>query len=50
MQSKRTLLQIIYCMCALALSAQQNPYISQVYEYSPAPGQFVNELPKYVAT
>lgn len=48
MQSKRTLLQIIYCMCALALSAQQSPYISRVYEYCPAPGQFVNELPAYV--
>ena len=24
-----------------------SPYITRVYEYSPAPGQFVNELPKY---
>ena len=24
-----------------------SPYISRVYEYMPAPGQFVNELPKY---
>jgi len=48
MQSRRTLFQIIiYCLCALAVSAQQSPYISRVYEYSPAPGQFVNELPKY---
>lgn len=26
-----------------------SPYISQVFDYLPAPGQFVNELPKYVA-
>lgn len=24
-----------------------SPYITRVYEYTPAPGQFVNELPKY---
>ena len=24
-----------------------SPYITKVYEYRPAPGQFVNELPKY---
>lgn len=24
-----------------------SPYITRVYEYRPAPGQFVNELPKY---
>lgn len=24
-----------------------NPYIDKVYEYCPAPGQFVNELPEY---
>lgn len=24
-----------------------SPYISRVYEYRPAPGQFVNELPEY---
>lgn len=27
----------------------QSPYISRVWEYSPAPGQFVNELPEYEA-
>ena len=27
--------------------AQQSPYISRVYDYSPAPGQFINELPEY---
>lgn len=24
-----------------------SPYITKVYEYRPAPGQFVNELPRY---
>lgn len=24
-----------------------SPYISEVYEYNPAPGQFVNEMPQY---
>lgn len=27
--------------------AGKSPYISQVFDYLPAPGQFVNELPKY---
>lgn len=26
---------------------EYSPYISRVYEYKPAPGQFVNEMPKY---
>lgn len=25
----------------------QSPYINKVYEYMPAPGQFINELPEY---
>lgn len=33
-------------LLSLALSAQ-SPYISRVWEYCPAPGQFVNELPAY---
>lgn len=31
------------CACAYA----QNPYINKVYEYRPAPGQFINVLPTY---
>lgn len=27
---------------------EYSPYISKVYEYCPAPGQFINEIPKYV--
>ncbi|MDE7096891.1 MAG: cell surface protein, partial [Muribaculaceae bacterium] len=26
---------------------EYSPYISKVYEYHPAPGQFVNEMPRY---
>lgn len=26
---------------------EYSPYISKVYEYRPAPGQFINEMPKY---
>ena len=26
---------------------EYSPYISHVYEYRPAPGQFINEMPKY---
>lgn len=26
---------------------EYSPYISEVYEYCPAPGQFINEMPKY---
>ncbi|MBR1808807.1 MAG: PKD domain-containing protein [Paludibacteraceae bacterium] len=32
-------------MCAAV--AAQSPYISKVYEYRPAPGQFVNLMPEY---
>ena len=26
---------------------EYSPYISKVYEYCPAPGQFINEMPRY---
>ncbi|MBQ9362865.1 MAG: cell surface protein [Bacteroidaceae bacterium] len=32
-----------FALCASA----QSPYISKVYEFMPAPGQFVNELPEW---
>ena len=47
MQSKRTLFILFCCLCAIQLSAQPSPYITHVWEYMPAPGQFVNELPEY---
>ena len=32
---------------ALSLHAQPSPYISRVWEYCPAPGQFINTMPQY---
>lgn len=34
---------LYFCACACAQSA----YINKVYEYKPAPGQFINVLPEY---
>jgi len=34
-------------MVALPVMAANSPYLKYVYEYMPAPGQFVNELPEY---
>ena len=33
---------------SLCAAAQNSPYISKVYDFLPAPGQFVNELPEYM--
>lgn len=35
------------CLCAPLAASAVSPYISRVYEYRPAPGQFVNEMPEY---
>ncbi len=35
------------CVCTSALAQAQSPYISKVFDFCPAPGQFVNELPDY---
>ncbi len=37
---------ILSCACVLA-HAQVSSYINKVYEYKPAPGQFINVLPLY---
>lgn len=42
---KHTLVCLL-ALCSLGAAAQ-SPYISRVWEYCPAPGQFVNELPEY---
>lgn len=34
-------------MNVLHEEVEYSTYISRVYEYCPAPGQFVNEMPKY---
>jgi hypothetical protein len=30
-----------------SLAQAQSPYINKVYDYTPAPGQFINDLPEY---
>lgn len=47
MQNKRNILILFWCLLAVAIASAQTPYISRVWEYSPAPGQFVNQLPAY---
>ena len=42
----RSFLTIAALLATLAAAAQ-SPYISRVYEYRPAPGQFVNKMPAY---
>jgi len=36
-----------FSVTVLHEQVEYSPYISRVYEYCPAPGQFVNEMPKY---
>lgn len=40
---------IFTCLVAVALAAhgQNSPYVAKVFDFCPAPGQFVNELPEY---
>lgn len=38
---------IILLLLAVNMLKAQSPYISKVFEYRPAPGQFVNKLPAY---
>jgi hypothetical protein len=44
---KKTLLLAIAMMAAFVASADNSPYIAHVYDYLPAPGQFVNVYPAY---
>ena len=36
-----------FTVTVLHEEVEYSPYISKVYEYCPAPGQFVNEMPRY---
>lgn len=38
---------VAWLIALSAVATAQSPYISRVYEYRPAPGQFVNDLPAY---
>lgn len=44
---KKTLLFTFAAALAVSEAQAVSPYISRVYEYRPAPGQFVNEAPEY---
>ncbi len=44
---KRIIVMSLFSLCVLLVGAQANPYISRVYEFVPAPGQFINDLPEY---
>ncbi|MDR2473394.1 MAG: hypothetical protein LBD53_07550, partial [Tannerella sp.] len=36
------------CLLVASFTAHaQSPYINKVYDYVPAPGQFINVLPEY---
>lgn len=47
MRTKVVLLLFIVLAFTVSLHAQNSPYINKVYEYCPAPGQFVNAYPTY---
>lgn len=44
---KKRVFVVLCCLSAAMLLKAQSPYISRVYEYRPAPGQFINTMPKY---
>ncbi|MBQ1583985.1 MAG: hypothetical protein II078_02870, partial [Muribaculaceae bacterium] len=44
---KKPLLLVLAMMAAWTANAQNSPYIAHVYDYLPAPGQFVNQSPSY---
>lgn len=44
---KKSLLVSLMAMAAFMASADNSPYIAHVYDYLPAPGQFVNVYPVY---
>ena len=44
---KKSLLIALAAMAAMSAGADNSPYIAHVYDYLPAPGQFVNVFPAY---
>lgn len=46
---QKTLLFLTLAICLTAKGMNNSPYITRVFEYSPAPGQFINTLPKWDA-
>ncbi len=43
----QAILANVLAFAATVSASAQNPYINKVYEYRPAPGQFVNKMPFY---
>ncbi|MBO7455811.1 MAG: PKD domain-containing protein [Paludibacteraceae bacterium] len=43
----RQLVSIVALFCAVTITAQNSAYLSRVWEYTPAPGQFTNTMPAY---
>lgn len=44
---KNLLTTIILAACTTFVASSQSAYITKVFEYSPAPGQFINQIPEY---
>ena len=43
----KNLFLIFAFMISVSVSAQHSPYISKIYDYRPAPGQFMNDVPEW---
>lgn len=39
---------LLLAITGLLAYADNNPYMAKVYDFQPAPGQFINQMPKYV--
>lgn len=48
MVKKLLLLMAIVCGLTLGANADNSPYMAKVYDFQPAPGQFINTLPEYL--
>ena len=44
---KKTIAIIAAMLATAAVQAQNTKYIARVYDFKPAPGQFVNEIPEW---
>ena len=47
MKTKTFTFLLLFTAIAFFAKGQNSPYITRVFEYRPAPGQFVNKLPEY---
>ena len=49
MKARKYTFLLIFSVIIFGINAQNSPYIKRVFEYRPAPGQYINELPPYEA-